>query len=219
VATIAWNIQTSPADVHGKGNVGVIHFDSHYDVGRNGVHWITHGSPVYRVLHEGHAKPQNYIQVGLRARGPDLESFKWMRERGMRYHTMVEVEEHGWEAVMKRALAEARNNAKKLWISFDVDVLDPAFMPGTGTPVPGGLTVREVQPIMRNLCAQNDIAGIDIVEVAPYLDTSYKTALNSNFLLNACLAGIAMRKQKLPPGYLSPISKEHGVDKYYGKKS
>ena len=194
------------ADVHGKGTIGVVHFDSHYDVGRNGVHWITHGSPVYRVLHEGHVDPRDYIQVGLRARGPDLETFGWMRNKGMRYHTMVEVERDGWEAVMQRALREARQNTKKLWISFDVDVLDPAFMPGTGTPVPGGLTMREAQPIMRRLCAENDIAGIDIVEVAPYLDTSYKTALNSNYLLNACLAGIAMRREGLKPGYFNPVS-------------
>ncbi|PCD02782.1 arginase [Sphingomonas spermidinifaciens] len=207
------------ADVHGKGKVGVVHFDSHYDVGRNGVHWITHGSPVYRVLHEGHVRPQDYIQVGLRARGPDLETFGWMRNKGMRYHTMVEVEKWGWERVMARALAEARQNTKKLWISFDVDVLDPAFMPGTGTPVPGGLTMREAQPIMRRLCAENDIAGIDIVEVAPYLDTSYKTALNSNYLLNACLAGIAMRKKGLNPGYFNPVSVEHGIDDYYAPKA
>jgi len=207
------------ADVHGKGNVGVIHFDSHYDIGRGRVHLLDHGQPVYRVINEGHVRASDYIQVGLRARGPDLETFGWMRNKGMRYHTMVEVEKWGWDKVMARALKEARGSTKKLWISFDVDVLDPAFMPGTGTPVPGGLTMREAQPIMRNLCAENDIAGIDIVEVAPYLDTSYKTALNSNYLLNACLAGIAMRKKGLKPGYLNPVSVDHGLDSYYGKKN
>jgi agmatinase len=145
--------------------------------------------------------------VGLRARGPDAKTFQWMRDQGMRYHTMVDVERRGWDAVMKDAVAEAKQSAKKLWISFDIDVLDPAFMPATGTPVPGGLTMREAQPIMRRLCAENDIAGIDIVEYAPYLDTSYKTALNTNFLLNACLSGIAMRKKGLTQEhYLSPIS-------------
>ena len=207
------------ADVHGKGNVGVIHFDSHYDIGRGRVHLLDHGQPVYRVINEGHVRASDYIQVGLRARGPDLETFGWMRNKGMKYHTMVEVEKWGWDKVMARALKEARGSTKKLWISFDVDVLDPAFMPGTGTPVPGGLTMREAQPIMRNLCAENDIAGIDIVEVAPYLDTSYKTALNSNYLLNACLAGIAMRKKGLKPGYLNPVSVDHGLDSYYGKKN
>lgn len=194
-------------DVHGKGNVGVVHFDSHYDAGRDRVHLIDHGQPVYRVISEGHVPGKNYVQVGLRARGPDAKTFQWMRDQGMRYHTMVDVERRGWDAVMKDAVAEAKVSAKKLWISFDIDVLDPAFMPATGTPVPGGLTMREAQPIMRRLCAENDIAGIDIVEYAPYLDTSYKTALNTNFLLNACLSGIAMRKKGLTQEhYLSPIS-------------
>ena len=207
------------ADVHGKGNIGVVHFDSHYDIGRNSIHWITHGSPVYRVIHEKHVKANNYIEVGLRA-PIQQEMFGWMRNKGVQYHTMVEVEKYGWEAVMQRALLEARRNGpKKLWISFDVDVLDPAYIPGTGTPVPGGLTMREAMPIMRNLCAQNDIAGIDIVEVAPYLDTSYKTALNSNFILKACLAGIAMRKKDIKElDYLSPLSSEHGLTNYHGAR-
>lgn len=73
--------------------------------------------------------------------------------------------------------------------------------------MPGGLTMREAQPIVRRLCAENDLAGMDIVEYAPYLDPSYKTALNSNFLLNACLSGIAMRKKGLTQEhYLSPMS-------------
>lgn len=199
------------ADVHGKGNVGVVHFDSHYDIGSNRVHLIDHGQPVYRVLHEGHVKPSQYVEVGLRARGPDKATFQWMREMGMNYHTMVEVEKLGWAKVMDNAVKDARKTAKKLWISFDIDVLDPAYMPGTGTPVPGGLTMREAQPIMRRLCAENDIAGIDIVEVAPYLDVSYKTALNSAYLLNACLSGMAMRKQGLTkPHWLDPVSVSDG---------
>lgn len=194
-------------DVHGKGNVGVVHFDSHYDIGSDRVHLIDHGQPVYRVLHEGHVRPDQYVEVGLRARGPDKLTFQWMREMGMHYHTMVEVEKHGWDKVMEAAIRNARKTAKKIWVSFDIDVLDPAYMPGTGTPVPGGLTMREAQPIMRRLCAENDVVGIDIVEVAPYLDVSYKTALNSAYLLNACLTGIAMRKKGLTkPHWLDPVS-------------
>lgn len=195
------------ADVHGKGQVGVVHFDSHYDAGSDRVHLIDHGQPVYRVIHEGHVLGKNYVQVGLRARGPDIATFKWMREQGMNYHTMVEVEKNGWAKVMDTAVSEARKNTKKLWVSFDIDVLDPAYMVGTGTPVPGGLTMREAQPIFRRLCAENEIVGIDIVEVAPYLDTTYRTAQNSAFLLNACLSGIAMRKKGYTkPHWLSPLS-------------
>lgn len=198
------------ADVHGKGSFGVVHFDSHYDAGRGHDHFITHGQPVYRAIKEGHVPGRNFIQVGLRGNWPSPDGFEWMRNNGLRYHTMAEVEKRGWEEVMKRALAEARENGKKLYVSFDVDVLDPAFVPGTGTPVPGGLTMREALPIVRGLCAQNELIGFDIVELAPVLDATYRSALNANHILHACLTGVAMRKKGITePGFLSELATEH----------
>jgi agmatinase len=198
------------ADVHGKGSFGVVHFDSHFDAGREQPHFITHGSPVYRVVKEGHVPARNFIQVGLRGPWPGPEGFEWMRNNGMRYHAMPEIEKRGWEETMKRALAEAREGGRKLYISFDVDVLDPAFLPGTGTPVPGGLTMREAIPIVRRLCAENDLVGFEIVELDPLLDSSYRSALNGNFILHACLTGVAMRRQGITePGYLSELTTEH----------
>lgn len=88
---------------------------------------------------------------------------------------------------MKTALKEARDQDKALFISFDVDVLDPAFLPGTGTPVPGGLTMREAIPIVRALCAENDLLGFEIIELSPLLDNTYRSALNANFIMHACL--------------------------------
>jgi guanidinobutyrase len=198
------------ADIHGKGSFGVVHFDSHFDAGQGGVHFITHGAPVYRAVKEGHVLGKNYIQVGLRGPWPGAEGFEWMRNNGVRYHAMPEIEKSGWETVMERALKEAREGGKKLFISFDVDVLDPAFAPATGTPVPGGLTMREVLPIMRRLCAENDIVGFEIVEVAPQIDPSYRTALNANFVMHACLTGIAMRKKGIKQvNFLSDLTTEH----------
>ena len=198
------------ADVHGKGSFGVVHFDSHYDAGREGVHFITHGAPVYRAVKEGHVLGKNYIQVGLRGPWPGAEGFEWMRNNGVRYHAMPEVEKSGWQAVMERALKEARESGKKLYVSFDVDVLDPAFIPGTGTPVPGGLTMREALPIVRRLCAENELVGFEIVEVAPQLDPTYRTPLNANFIMHACLTGVAMRKKGITqPGFLSDLTTEH----------
>jgi agmatinase len=179
------------ADVHGKGSFGVVHFDAHFDA-------------------EGHVQARNFIQVGLRGPWPGPEGFEWMRNNGMRYHTMAEVEKRGWPEVMKRALAEAREGGRKLYISFDVDVLDPAYMPGTGTPVPGGLTMREAVPIVRALCAENDLVGFEIVELDPLLDNSYRSALNGNFILHACMTGVAMRRKGLTaPGFLSELTTEH----------
>jgi len=127
------------------------------------------------------------------------------------YHTMAEVEKRGWEETMQRALAEARENGKKLYVSFDVDVLDPAFVPGTGTPVPGGLTMREALPIVRRLCAENELIGFDIVELAPVLDDTFRSALNANHIMHACLTGVAMRKKGITdPGFLSELATDHG---------
>ena len=80
------------ADVHGKGSFGVVHFDSHFDAGKGQGHSITHGMPVYRLIKEGHVKGENYIQVGLRGPWPGKCGFEWMRENGMRYHAMSEIE-------------------------------------------------------------------------------------------------------------------------------
>lgn len=198
------------ADVHGKGSFGVVHFDSHFDAGKGGVHFITHGAPVYRAVKEGHVQGKNYIQVGLRGPWPGQDGFEWMRDNGVRYYTMPTIEKYGWEVAMEKALKDARESGKKLFISFDVDVLDPAFVPGTGTPVPGGLTMREAIPIVRRLCAENELIGFEIVELAPVLDPTYRSALNANFIVHACLTGVAMRKKGITQvGYLSELSTDH----------
>lgn len=205
------------ADVYGKEQVSVIHFDSHYDAWWGGAHLISHGAPVYRLLNEGHVRVADYIQVGLRSAGPDREAFKWMRENGMRYHTMAEIERRGWDAVIDRVVAEASEEGRKLHISFDIDVIDPAFTVATGTPVPGGLNMRESISIVRRLCAESNVVGFDLVELHPALDPTYRTTLNSAHVIKACLTGLAMNEKGLTaPHYLSPVSSEHAVDDYYG---
>jgi agmatinase len=198
------------ASKYGKENVGVIHFDAHYDAGpvseRNG-HLISHAQPVRRLVDDGWVLGKNYIQVGLRGGWPGAEGFEWMRENGLRYHTMAEIERDGWPSVMSRVLDEANDGPEHLYISFDVDVMDPAYTPGTGTPVPGGLTPREVFPLIRGLCAQKNTVGFDLVELNPLVDPGYTTALNSKQIVNECLTGIAMRKKGLTdPSYLSPLT-------------
>ncbi len=205
------------ADVYGKEKVSVIHFDSHYDAWWGGPHLIDHGVPVYRLINEGHVRAADYIQMGLRSPGPDREAFEWMREMGMRYHTMAEIEKRGWDAVLERVIAEASEEGRKLHISFDIDVLDPAFTVGTGTPVPGGLTMRESITVVRRLCSESNVVSFDLVELHPALDPTYATTLNSAHIVKACLTGLAMREAGLTEKhYLSPVSSEHAIDDYYG---
>ena len=169
-------------------------------------------------MKEAHVRPEDYIQVGLRAHY-SKSYYEWEREIGMHYHTMAEVERRGWDAVMERVLQEATENTEFLYVSFDVDVLDPAFQPGTGTPVSGGLTMREAIPIVRRLCAETNLVGFDIVELAPALDTTYVSTLNANSLMFACLTGVAMHKKGITQkGFISELSSEHGQTDYYGDK-
>ncbi|MFT4940786.1 MAG: agmatinase [Paraglaciecola sp.] len=206
------------ADVYGKGKVAVVHFDAHLDTGRGRVHLLSHGQPIYRLMKEAHVRPEDFIQVGLRAHY-SKSYYEWEKEIGMKYHTMAEVERFGWDAVMERVIKEATENTEYLYVSFDVDVLDPAFQPGTGTPVSGGLTMREAIPIVRRLCAETKLVGFDIVELAPALDSTYVSALNANSLMFACMTGIAMHKKGMTEkGFISELSSDHGQDDYYGDK-
>ncbi len=200
------------ADVYGKGNVGVIHFDAHYDASKSFFgHLISHGQPVYRLIEEGHVPGKNFIQVGLRGYYPSAEAFDWMRKQGFRYHTMAEVEKRGWGPVMEDIFREAKDGPKYLFISFDIDVMDPAYMPATGTPEPNGLTPRETFPLIRRLCAESNVVGFELVELLPYRVPGYETVLNSERIVRECLVGIAMRKKGIADKwYLDPRTADDG---------
>lgn len=119
----------------------MIHFDAYFDAGDPiSVHMISHAQPIRRLVDDGHVLGKNYIQVGLRGYWPGEKGFKWMRENGLRYHTMAEIKKDDGVTVMERVLEEANDGPEHLYISFDIDVLDPAYTRGTGTPEPGGLT-------------------------------------------------------------------------------
>ena len=196
------------ADVYGKGNVGVIHFDAHYDASKSLFgHLISHSQPVYRLIEEGHVPGKNFIQVGLRGYYPNKESFEWMREQGFRYHTMAEIEKRGWPDVMEDIIREAKDGPENVFISFDIDVMDPAYTPATGTPEPNGLTPRETFPLIRRLCAESNVVGFELVELLPYRVAGYETVLNSERIVRECLVGLAMRKKGIDAKhYLAPLT-------------
>ncbi len=189
----------------------VVQLGAHYDAEPTAAHTLSDRDALYRLLTEGHVSGSNLIQVGLRGPRPSRESFEWLREQGVRYHTMAEVEAHGWDAVMVRVLDEAVASGNPVYVTLDVSVLDPSNLAAAGRAVPGGLTVRELAPLLRRLCAETDVAGFELMDLAPMLDFSQNSALVSNHLMNACLAGMALRKQGLSePGYLDPLALDHG---------
>jgi arginase family enzyme len=200
------------ADVYGKGNVGVVHFDAHYDASKSFFgHLISHGQPVYRLIEEGHVPGKNFIQVGLRGYYPNAESFEWMRTQEFRYHTMAEVEKRGWPDVMEDIIKEANDGPEYIFVSFDIDVMDPAYMPATGTPEPNGLTPRETFPLIRRLCAESNVVGFELVELLPYRVPGYETVLNAERIVRECLVGIAMRKKGIgEKWFLDPRTSDDG---------
>ena len=199
------------ADVYGPGNVGVIHFDAHYDASANNFgHLVSHGTPVRRLIVDEHLLGRNFVQIGLRGWVPTDEDMEWMRSQEIRSHYMSEIERDGFDAVMERAIGEANDGPEYLFISLDIDVLDPAYAPGTGTPEPNGLTPRELFPIIRRLCAETNVVGLELVELAPLLDPTYQTAFNGLRLLQEAMTGMAMSKLGLTePHYLDPQRSGH----------
>ena len=206
------------ADVYGKGKVGIIHFDAHYDAGENQFgHQISHGTPVRRLIEGGYVEGKNFIQVGLRGYVPGEDDAEWMREQGIRSHYMAEVERDGFQKVMERAIAEALDGPEVIFISYDIDSLDPAYAPGTGTPEPGGFTTREIFPMIRRLCAETPVVGMELVEVAPGWDPGYTTALNGLRIIQEAITGMAMRRQGVTEShYLDP--RTSGQDPVAGQR-
>jgi agmatinase len=103
-----------------------------------------------------------------------------MKEQGLRWHFMREIEERGAEAVIADAIAEALDGPDAIYLSLDIDVIDPGMAPGTGTPEPGGMLTREVLRAVRQIVAAVDLAGMDIVEVSPPYDQAETTSMAAN---------------------------------------
>ena len=151
--SITWPSATAVADVHGYGNVGIVHFDAHADTADiiDG-NLASHGTPMRRLIESGAVPATHFVQVGLRGYWPPQDTFEWMLEQGMTWHTMQEIWDRGFKAVMVDAVGEALAKADKLYLSVDIDVLDPAFAPGTGTPEPGGIPSSDLLRMVRLLC-------------------------------------------------------------------
>jgi len=169
--------------------VNLIHFDAHLDTypAARGCEYH-HGSFLRHAVEEGLVNPGTSIQIGLRGPLADQTDLDFVKRHGLRATTVDDIRENGLGAFLT-SLPEF--NAGPTYISFDIDCLDPAYAPGTGTPVPGGLTTYETQKILRALKIKN-LVGADVVEVSPPFDHADITALaavDTTFELLCLLAG------------------------------
>ena len=194
--SITWPSASAVAEVRHPGSIGIVHFDAHADTGPDlwGV-LASHGTPMRRLIESGAVAGRNFVQVGLRGYWPPVDVFDWMRAQGMRWHLMREIEERGAEAVIDQAIAEALDGADSVYLSIDIDVIDPGMAPGTGTPEPGGMLTREVLRAVRRIVGAVDLAGMDVVEVSPPFDHAEVTAGAANRCVLEAISALAVKKR------------------------
>ncbi len=195
--TIALPDVTGVARAVGWGRVSVIHFDAHADtadIQMGSLHG--HGTPMRRLIESGACRGDRFIQIGLRGYWPEPETLAWMADQNMRSFEMTEIVTRGLEAVLDDALALAMDDCDAVFLSVDVDVVDPGLAPGTGTPEPGGLTSRQLLDAVRRIAMSVPVAGVDVVEVSPPYDSAEVTAYLGNRVVLEVLSGLAWKKRR-----------------------
>jgi len=194
--TITWPDVTGVAHAVGWGRVSVIHFDAHADTGTEQFgSLIGHGLPMRRLIESGACRGDRFLQIGLRGYWPGPPTLQWMAAQRMRCFEMHEVERRGLAAVLEEAFAIAVDDCDGVFVSVDIDVVDPGMAPGTGTPEPGGLTARQLLDAVRRIGVELPVVGLDVVEVSPPYDSAEITALLANRVVLELLSGIAFRRQ------------------------
>jgi agmatinase len=182
------------ATAHGP--LGLVHFDTHTDTGAEvfGVE-LSHGTIMRRLVEDGHVDPLRYAQIGLRGYWPGDEEFSWQAERGITSLFMHDVRDLGIKEVIRRALETI--GPGPAFLSVDIDVLDPAFAPGTGTPEPGGMSTAELLWAAREVASGVELVGADVVEVIPTgVGGADITALAADRIVREMIGGIALRRRR-----------------------
>lgn len=193
--TLTWPVLRALNAVHGP--VALVHVDAHADV--NVAMFgeaVAHGCPFRRAWEDGCLQNDRVVQIGLRGTGYAADDFDWARQQGWRVVTA----EACWYRSLAPLMAEVRERIGNTpcYLSFDIDSLDPAFAPGTGTPEPGGLTSWQAIEIVRG-CSGLNLVGCDLVEVAPPYDPAGNTALLAANLVYEMLCALPIIRQAARP--------------------
>ncbi|HWC30008.1 MAG TPA: agmatinase family protein [Dehalococcoidia bacterium] len=159
-----------------NGKLGIIHFDRHVDTQETDLDERMHTTPWFHATDIPNVPAKNLVQIGIGGWQAPRPGVKVGRERGTTIMTVTDCVEMGIEDAAKRALEVAWDGVDAVWLSFDVDCLDAAFVPGTGWPEPGGFLPREVLKFIQ-LIAEMPLAGMEVVECAPPYDNAEITSL------------------------------------------
>ena len=183
-----------------EGPLGLIHFDAHTDTASElwGVE-VSHGTPMRRLVEQGHVDARRYAQIGLRGYWPGEPEFAWQESVGITSFFMHDVRELGIAAVVERTREIVGDGP--VYLTVDIDSLDPAFAPGTGTPEPGGMNVHELLSACRRVADGVELVGADVVEVLPARSGPVDvTALMAGRLVSEILTGLALRGRRPSAG-------------------
>ena len=194
--TVTFPDATGVARHVGWGRVSLIHFDAHADTAETQFgSLLGHGTPMRRLIESGAARGDRFLQLGLRGYWPPPDVLAWMAGQGMRSFEMTEIVRRGLDACLSEAFAIATDDCDGVFLSVDVDVVDPGMAPGTGTPEPGGLTARELLDAVRRCALELPVVGMDVVELSPVYDgPGQVTAFLANRVVLEALSGIARRR-------------------------
>ena len=177
------------------GPLGLVHLDAHSDTGSE-VFGVTrsHGTPMYRLVEQGIVDGARYVQIGLRGYWPGERELTWQREHGITSLFMDDVRALSIEEVIERTVATVGRGP--VFLSVDIDVLDPSVAPGTGTPEPGGMGAADLLWAVRTVATELDLVGAELVEVIPTaIGSADVTALIADRIVREVLTGIALRRE------------------------
>jgi agmatinase len=177
------------------GPLGLVHLDAHTDTGSE-VFGVTrsHGTPMYRLVEQGIVDGARYVQIGLRGYWPGERELTWQRQHGITSLFMDDVRALSIEEVIERTVATVGRGP--VFLSVDIDVLDPSVAPGTGTPEPGGMGAADLLWAVRTVATELDLVGAELVEVIPTaIGSADVTALIADRIVREVLTGIALRRE------------------------
>ncbi len=173
------------------GNIGIIHFDRHSDLSEYNMDERMHGTPFFHATNIPNAPATNLVQIGIGGWTGSRQGVQIARDRHATVMTIGDIDRWGVDRIAEMALEIAWKGAKAVFLSFDVDSLDPAFAPGTGTPESGGLLPREAFRMLRTVCREG-LAGMELVEVAPQYDDGDITSVLGVRIINDVLGTLVV---------------------------
>jgi arginase family enzyme len=199
------------AQKYGPKSFVLVHVDAHYDAFTTGIGRFVHnGNMIYQAVERGLINGEDIIQIGLRGSKPDPKDFQWMVDHKLKFHFQSEIGHDGFDTVLKRVLSEIKG--RRVYLSFDMDGIDPAWAPAVGTQEPDGLTGPNAMALVRAVAIQSEMAAAEFNEYNPLMDDRHHTTgVLMDRLIRSLLTGIAVRKQGITdPFYLDPRRLHHG---------